>query len=318
MERKNQVVVSGYVSMDQILHISTPAKVGYTSLITNKSNTRIYYGGCSVNIAYGLTRLGYEAAPILRVGKDYEENGFKKFLEEEGVFMEGIQVLEDENTSTCYLLQDNHNEHITIFYPGSMDEKYAQPPEDKLFENAKLAVMTVASKKDNEYFFAKVVEHKIPLVFGMKDDFSAFPKEFLEQILHASHIIFVNEVERQMIEEMYGFEEITELFDKGKVEIIITTKGKEGSVCYHKTTDGIQIEEIGIVAVDKVLDATGSGDAYMAGFLAGYLEGKSCKECCQQGALLSYFVLQKEGCCTNVPTKEVFEEKYQEIFGRMR
>lgn len=54
---KVDVLTSGYVSMDHIIKIATPAKVGFTSLVTNKSNSKIFYGGCSVNIAYALCGL---------------------------------------------------------------------------------------------------------------------------------------------------------------------------------------------------------------------------------------------------------------------
>lgn len=74
---KTDVLTSGYVSMDHIIKIDTPAKVGFTSLVTNQSNAQIFYGGCSVNIAYALCRLGMCAKPVLRVGGDYESNGFK-------------------------------------------------------------------------------------------------------------------------------------------------------------------------------------------------------------------------------------------------
>lgn len=66
---KVDVLTSGYVSMDHIIRIATPAKVGFTSLVTNKSNSKIFYGGCSVNIAYALCRLGMKAMPVLRVGR---------------------------------------------------------------------------------------------------------------------------------------------------------------------------------------------------------------------------------------------------------
>ena len=50
----------------------------------------------------------------------------KKFLEEGNVPQDGITQIAEEATSVCYLLQDNNNDHITIFYPGAMDGRYAQ------------------------------------------------------------------------------------------------------------------------------------------------------------------------------------------------
>ncbi len=308
---KIDVLTSGYVSMDHIIKIKTPAKIGFTSIVSNRSNAQIYYGGCSVNIAYGLSKLGMTALPVLRVGGDYESNGFKKFLEEGNVPLDGITQLPEEATSVCYLIQDNNNDHITIFYPGAMDEKYACEMKDELFENTRLGVITVASKKDNEEFYRKCKKYNVPIVFGMKDDFEAFPEEFLKELLTESKIIFTNEVEREIIEKIYGMEEITELFDIGKVDILVTTLGKEGSICYTRTKDGVKKETIGIRPVENVVDATGSGDAYMAGFTYGYLNGYDPKDCCKLGASLSSYVLQAEGCCSNMPTKEQLLETWK-------
>ncbi|MCF0230506.1 MAG: carbohydrate kinase family protein, partial [Parasporobacterium sp.] len=57
-EKKYDVLTSGYVSMDQMVKIQTPARVGYTSIITNKTNMQINYGGCGTNIACNMSRLG--------------------------------------------------------------------------------------------------------------------------------------------------------------------------------------------------------------------------------------------------------------------
>ena len=122
---------------------------------------------------------------------------------------------------------------------------------------------------------------------------------------------FTNEVERKIIEEIYGFKDITELFEIGEVDIIVTTLGKDGSLCYIREEDGIRQEKIGICKVENVVDATGSGDAYMAGFIYGYLNGYKPEECCRLGGTLSYFILQAEGCCTNAPTKEQLLEKFK-------
>ena len=71
----------------------------------------------------------------------------------------------------------------------------------------------------------------------------AFPEEFLKRLLTGSKIIFTNEVEREIIEKIYGFEDITELFDIGEVEIIVTTLGKDGSLCYIREGDIIRQEK---------------------------------------------------------------------------
>lgn len=313
---KYDVLTSGYVSMDHIIKIASPLQVGYTSLVTNADNAKVHYGGCSVNIAVALSRLGKKAMPVLRVGEDWESNGFKTFLQEAGVPLEATTVLKDEATSTCYLLQDNNNDHVTVFYPGSMDKKYAVPVPDEFFEQARLGVITVASKPDNRYFADQCKKHGVPIVFGMKDDFDAFPVEFLKELLSESSIIFTNEVEREIIERLYGCDTIEKLFEIGKVQILVTTLGKDGSVCYERTEDGIREHRVGVCRIDRVVDATGSGDAYISGFLYGYLNGRPVEECLRLGTALASFVIQAVGCCTNIPSAVELEQKAEELKGQ--
>ena len=305
---KYDVLTSGYVSMDRIIKIASPARVGYTSLVTNADNTQIQYGGCGVNVAVALCKLGHVAMPVLRVGTDWEQNGFKDFLMESGVPLDATSVLEGESTSTCYLIQDSNGDHITIYYPGSMDKKYAAPVSDEFYANAKYGVMTVASRADNEYFIDQCQKFNVPVVFGMKDDFDAFPEDFLKRLLTESSIIFTNEVERAIIEKLFNLSSIEDLFAIGKVNVLVTTLGKDGSVCYERTADGVKEHRIGICKVENVVDATGSGDAYISGFMHGYLQGRDVRECCKLGTTLASFVIQAVGCCTNIPSAEALDE----------
>jgi sugar/nucleoside kinase (ribokinase family) len=308
---KKRVVISGYVSLDHMIKIKKPAFIGTTSIVENKTNGQIYYGGCSINIGAALSKLGVECVPMIRVGEDYESTGLKAFLSESGIKVDGVVQVPEEATSTCYLIQDNHYDHITIFYPGAMDKKYAGGMSDSCFEGADLGVITVASLEDNREFYQKCKKHDIPVVFGMKEDSEAFPPDFLKELLLNSKIIFSNETERKTIEEILNIESITELFQQGKAEIIVTTYGKDGSVYYKKEDSKIQSEKIGITEVAEVIDATGSGDAYISGFLYGYLRGNDIRTCCELGGVLSSFVLQKEGCCTNLPDETQLMNQYK-------
>lgn len=306
------VVASGYVSMDHIIRIAEPVRTGFTSIVTNANNTRIFYGGCSVNITVALSRLGKKAVPLIRVGDDFESTGFKHFLESASVPLDGIHIIKGETTSTCYLLQDNQNDHITVFYPGSMDKKYAAELEDVFFKDTRLGVVTVASREDNTFFLEKCKKYQVPIVFGMKDDFDAFPTDFLKEILLESRIVFMNEVEREIVEERLKLHNVQELFSMGSVEIIVITLGKKGSICYEKKKETYAEYKMGIFEVPEVTDATGSGDAYMSGFLYGYLEHRPIEECLRYGAALSSFVLQSCGCCTNIPDITQLENKVKE------
>lgn len=312
--KKYDVITSGYVSMDRMIKVNTAVKPGVTSLIQNADNAKIYYGGCSTNIAYTLTKLNKKALPILRVGADYKEIGFYDFLKDSGVPVEGMRVIKQDMTSNCYLIENlADNEHITIFYPGAMDGKYAAEMDDAFFQNARLGVITVGSKEDNAEFFKKCKQHALPLVFGMKADFDAFPEAFLKELLYYSDIIFTNECEREMIERCFGIECITRLLHEGNAKLIVTTLGKEGSLVYRLKNGHTQECRVGILPATRVVDSTGSGDGYIAGFLYGYLSGMSESEACMCGSIVSSYIVREMGCVTSVPTEETLLKELEEM-----
>ncbi len=311
---KYDVLVNGYVSLDRIIRTSTPLRYGYTSLVENSDNAKIQYGGCSTNIAYLMAKLNMKSLPIIRVGQDdYKETGFYDYLKNAGVCMEAVEIIPGETTSNCYLIADSDNNHVTIFYPGAMDKKYAREMNTEFFSEARLGIMTVGSYEDNLEFFRKCKAQKVPLVFGMKCDYDAFPEEFFKEVLLESSIIFCNECERGEIERIFKLQDITELFKKAKAEIIVTTLGKKGSVYYHKTEDGIKSGSIAAAEFGRVIDTTGSGDAFMSGFLYGYLKGREIKDCCSLGSVLSSFIIEKVGCTTNAPTEEEFLKRFNQF-----
>ncbi len=309
---KYDIVTSGYISMDRIVKVESPLKVGYTSIISNSDNAKVYYGGCPINISYILGKMGLNALPIMRVGEDNDTAQFIDYLKAANVVLDAVDVIKDEASSNCYIVSDKNNNHVTIFYPGAMDSKYSKEMKDEFFINSRLGVLTVGSYKDNVEFFNKCIKHKLPLAFGTKLDFDAFPREFLREVLLNSKIIFSNESEAEDIKTIMSIDDITELFKIGTADIIVTTLGEKGSVYYERTEAGFISDRIMPSYVREIVDATGAGDAYIAGFLYGYLNGNSVKESCYMGSVMSSFILEKVGCTTNAPNLNEFNTRYEE------
>lgn len=304
------IVTSGYISMDRIIKVKTPLRVGYTSIISNLDNTKVYYGGCPTNISYILGKMGLKPLPIIRVGEDSDTEKFLQHLKSVGVAMDAVDVVKNESSSNCYIVSDEDNNHVTIFYPGAMDSKYSKEMEDTYFIHSKLGVLTVGSYKDNLEFYNKCKKHNLPIIFGTKLDYEAFPKAFLQEILLNSRIIFSNKSEAEELKSIMNIEKITDLFKLGIAEVIVTTLGEEGSIYYERTDDGIRSQRIPPCKPDEIVDATGAGDAYIAGFLYGYLNKNEIKKCCFMGSVMASFVLQSVGCITSVPNKVEFLDRY--------
>lgn len=312
------VLTTGFVSMDRIVKIKSPARVGYTSLISNRDNAQIYYGGCPINIAYLLARLGCSSLPIVRVGDDYEDIGFAAFLRQGGVGLDALTVVPDETTSNCYMLEDDDGQHITLFYPGAQDSKYYQPLPDDFFPTAKFGVITVGPTEDNLEFYRQCRKFNVPLIFGMKADFESFPDGVLEELLRYSTIIFTNEHERAEIEQRLGLHAITDLLETANARIIITTLGKAGSSYFTRVNGQILSGQVGVANCNQVVDTTGSGDAYMAGFIYGLMQGQDTEACCRMGSVVASFILEAMGCCTNAPSPSQLQERYEQSYNQTK
>lgn len=301
-----KIILSGYTSMDRIIKVSAAPTVGQTSIILNKDNTDVFFGGCAPNIAYNLSRLGVDAFPVMRVGRDFASTGYQQFLRQGKVRLDYVTEVADAVTAFCYLLEDPQKEHTTVFYPGAQAAEYFEAPPDDLFKGADYGVLTVGAYEDNKAFVEGCKKHGVPLVFGMRWDRLAFPGAFLTEVLTTAQLVFMNELECALTCKHMGIGEIEGLFPLGQAQTIVVTQGARGSTVYTRGGGTSRVP----VCPCRVVDTTGSGDAYISGFLFGLSEQQTPATCGALGAVLSSFVIEAAGCCTNAPDKQALYERY--------
>jgi len=303
-------IISGYTAANFIIRVHNLPKVGMTEIVQNKDNSTLYYGGNGLNVAVYLAKLGMTAMPIIRGGTDYEAQGYPKFLAENGVSSKAISIINEDATPVCYMAEDDNNDHMTFFYPGSMDGKYApESYDDAYFEQTDWAVMTVASKADNQAFLNSVKKHKLPMAFVMRPDPNAFPPEFLDKVLHEAKLVFMNEMEQGYIKKILGYEPAEELLKNGKADAVIVTHGPKGCIIFSMDTGEIRSCSVPATKPDEVVDTTGAGDSFLAGFLYGVVNGRSFTDAAKFGATVSSFIIEAPGCLTNVPTEQQMLER---------
>lgn len=314
MEKIN-LLCSGYCSMDHIIRIDSDAEVGKTSIINNKDNGTIYYGGCSVNVAYNLAKLKQKTMPIIRVGDDYNSTGYKAYLEQSNIHLDALKKIKGESTSASYLIENPNSDHITLFYPGAMSEAYVEDYDDEWFINSQYALMTVASLKDNQMFLKQCKKHHVPLFLGMKMDASAFPDDFINELMQTIEGLFTNENEANCLIKMFHLNSPEALFNKApKLKFLVVTKGLSGSTTYYLKNGEVKHVDAGIVKTNKFVDAVGSGDAYIAGFMYGYLKGDSMLTSMQYGATLASFVIEGMGSTQKTLNETMFLKRYKNHF----
>ncbi|KMY51498.1 carbohydrate kinase family protein [Peribacillus loiseleuriae] len=311
MKKEIDLIASGYPSIDYIVRLPETPKLGRTSIIQNKEHKDPYFGGCNVNIAYLCSTMNRKTMLSMRVGNDFFKSGFKTFLEEGGVNTSNLQVIEEDVTSTSQLIMNEAGNHITLFYPGAMNEKYPVLIDENSIKKSRFGVITVGDPLYNLKFADMCIKHQVPLVFGMKCDFEAFTPENLMKIMQHSELIFMNESEQLALEECLPINSIIDFLSNGITKHIIVTLGSKGSKIFSKQEKNTQEEIIGITKPECVTDTTGVGDAYIAGFLHAYMDGKSIRQCGQSGSVMASFIIEKQGCLTNKPTKMEFYSRYK-------
>jgi fructokinase len=113
---------------------------------------------------------------------------------------------------------------------------------------------------------------------------------FLNLVKNKLDITFANEQEIMSLIEAKNFKEVID-FSKQLNKLIVITRGENGSVAIN----GEEIFECDIKKNLKIVDLTGAGDLFAAGFLNGYINELSVKECLEKGTELSSKVIQQIG-----------------------
>ena len=101
-----------------------------------------------------------------------------------------------------------------------------------------------------------------------------------------------------------------EIAERGPV--LITTLGKKGSII--ATPDG-KVIRIRPCRPKKVVDPTGAGDAYRAGFLAGFERGYNLKTCGQMGSVAAAYCIEQQGTQVHAFTRKQFAARYKKTYG---
>ena len=302
-------LIVGYAGVDRIIKVDGMPIKGKTCLIVNKDNRNVSYGGNGSNVAACMAKLGCNATPLMRVGPDWEKLGYKQTLLEYGVDISGVDVIQDETTSICHLIESPDGSHLTMTYPGAMNGCYASEKyDDRFFERAKYGIVTVATAPDIEHFISQAEKANLPLIFGVRVDEESFSPDLFRYLLLNSEIIFMNEAERDYFEER--FNTMDWFIKHGKAKHIVVTLGGDGCLVMVRHADGYDTVKVPALKGLHVVDTTGAGDAFIAGYMYGYLHGENAEVCAMLGNVESSFIIERQGCITAAPDIAQLTERY--------
>jgi sugar/nucleoside kinase (ribokinase family) len=161
-------------------------------------------------------------------------------------------------------------------------------------------------------WFVKSLSHlNIPLVWSLRNDPHAFPKDLVLELLNKCKMIVMNEYEARTMVSNLNIGHLEAVFSQG-VETIVLTMGAEGSKVIQENA----MEVIPSVPPKVVVDTTGAGDAFLGGLLAGLCMDFPIYDAARIGATAASFVLEKWGCQTNLPDWMTLSKRFKNIFGK--
>lgn len=306
------ILVTGSLAFDHIMNFPgklgdhiLPDKIHMLNVSFLVDDMRKSFGGTAGNIAYSLSLLGVKCAILGMTGEDFE--AYRLFLEKYEVDTRYIKSVNNLYTSTAFGITDVTDNQIWGFYTGA----------DKLSEH--LSITDVRRKIDMGIiaphnpramikFAREYTQAKIPYLFDPGMQLPWFTESDLRVAFRGAAIIIGNDYEINLMEKKIAAP-VKSYSREGK--IIVTTLGNKGSTVTSKE-GGISI--LPAKAYSNA-DPAGAGDAYRAGFVAGYLRNFSLKTCGQMGAVSAAYTVEKLGTTTHTYSADEFIKRYRENYG---
>ena len=276
-------------------------KISLSFLVDSMSRQR---GGIAPNIAYTMALLGQHPRVMATVGEDFAE--FRAWLESKGVDTGLMQVVPGLYTASFFATTDQSNAQIASFYPGAMGVAAQQSLHD-LKDRPNLVVVSPNSPEAMTKFAAECRELKIPYLYDPSQQILRLEGSELARDMECAHFLFVNDYEFSLISKKTGLDLANML---KHVDVIVVTRGKDGSSVYAAGKE----YNIPVVPEVSIVDPTGVGDAYRAGFLTGYARGWNWELCGQIGSLAATYCLEQKGPQNHSYTRLAFVRRFRQHF----
>jgi adenosine kinase len=308
-----RVLVTGSLGFDYIMDYSgrfgdriDPDNVHKISLSFLVDSLNKQFGGTAGNIAYSLNLLGTQALIQSCAGNDFAP--YKSFLKTAGISTKYIEEIPSVTTGTYFVVTDKDDNQIGSFYKGglSFNKKLRLADITEKLDFVVIAPNELAATKQ---YVKDARAAKMRYMYDPAFQIGDFTPEELQMGISGAEILIGNDYEIDLIQSKLGVSH-EELLVMGP-KVVITTLGSKGSIIESRN-DAVAVK---CAKPKNVSDPTGAGDAYRAGFLAGYLRGFDLKVCGQMGAVAAAYTVEKYGTVTHAYTKAEFIKRYKENFG---
>ena len=251
-------------------------------------------GGSVANSIVGLSQLGNKVGFIGKVNEDDLGNKYEDGLKKEKVEYFYSKKKEELPTGTCLILITPDSERTMCTFLGTAGKINENDVDINAVKSSDITFLEgyLWDEGDPKKAFDKAIQNSNKVAMSLSDLFCVerHKAHFLDLVKNQISIIFANEQEFLSLINTKNFNEAIS-FGKELGKLIVITRGEKGSIAIHKN----EVIECGVQKNLKIIDLTGAGDLFAAGFLHGHVNNLSMKESLKKGTELSSRVIQKIG-----------------------
>jgi ribokinase len=295
------VIGFGSLNVDKLYRVRRIARAGEESFITHYDEKP---GGSAANTVVGLARLEIKVGFIGKIAKDREGELQLKSLREEKVDTSGVVVSKRGRSGVVIGFVDDEGERALYVNPGVNDTLEFEEIDKVYASDTKFLHLTsfIGEKpfKAQKKILTKLKDVKVS--FDPGEIYTRRGLNALKPIIKKSYVLFPNERELKILTGQDFMSGSKMLIENG-AQFVAVKLGKKG--CY--VTDGREEYLIDAYKV-KVVDTTGAGDAFCAGFLYGLVRGKDLYTCGRLGNFVASCKIRKIGARDGLPTRLALQD----------
>jgi len=289
----------GGLNLDKLFKVNKIARAEEESYIIECEEA---CGGSAANTIVGLARLGCKVGFIGKVADDREGRMLVEDFCREGVDANGIIHAKHGRSGTVMGFVDKKGERALYVDPGVNDTiEFSEINREYALQTLFLHLTSFVGDKSFQAQ-RKLVEALPPTVKVSLDPGELYARKglaTLESLIKRTFVFMPNLSELELLTKVADYRRGAEVLLEKGVGIIAVKLGSKG--CY--VTDGRESRHIEAFKVN-VIDTTGAGDAFCAGFLYGLINGKSLYECGRLGNFVASRCIMKMGARTGLPHLE--------------
>jgi ribokinase len=289
----------GALNVDKLYSVNRIASAEEESVITAHKES---CGGSAANTIVGLARLGCKVSFIGKVGADKEGKALLESFCDEGVDTTMIIRARHGRSGTAMGFVDRKGQRALYVDPGVNDEIELSELSTELAPRTKFLHLTsfVGEKSLHvQEKLLKAIPEKVLVSFDPGIIYARLGLKKLKPIIGRTSVAMPNAIELRLLTGKTDYREGAELLLRDGVSLVAIKLGSKG--CY--VTDG---KERHLIRADRVrvVDTTGAGDAFCAGFLYGLIKNKPILNCGKLGNLVASWCIMRVGARAGLPRVE--------------